>query len=141
MKKFEKEYYGSATYSIAIMEFNGFIETLENVENLLKDSIETLNIILGRKEMSEDMLSCLKKYPLTEFCKVQRYIEGVRRAIRKYQNRLEQYLQENPNKKQEFDLVLEKLNILVREKQIFITEQIDKCFNCIRDFNDQTSVD
>lgn len=141
MKENNNEYYGQATFSLALIDINIFIETLANIEEILKDSENTLNLIESLKEQTKDSISCLEKYPLAEFCKVQRYLKHARNKVKIYQNKLVQYFSENPNKKEEFDKLLNEFKVIAENKQRFLTELIDKCFNCIKTFNNQNLIE
>ena len=141
MKENNNEYYGQATFSLAMIDINNFIETLANIEEILKDSENTLNLIESLKEQTKDSISCLEKYPLAEFSKVQRYLKHARNKVKIYQNKLVQYFSENPNKKEEFDKLLNEFKVIAENKQRFLTELIDKCFNCIKAFNNQNLIE
>lgn len=125
--------FGGAVFSVAMIEFDNYIQTLNNIEETLKEAIDTMNLIFSQKNGNVDFAECLKKYAFEKFCKAKSYVRDVKKSKFKYKKRLVEFLQENPDKNEEFIQKLSELNNLIEFKEKFLDEQIKKCFIYIQE--------
>ena len=125
----DKVNYDKATYSLAIIDIDIFIECLQNLEKSLKEANNNLELILTHDD--EALIPFIKTYSLKRFEDAKNYFKVVRIKVDKYRNKLIVFFSKNLVAKETFNLKVETLNNLIKEKESFIDEQILKCNNYI----------
>ena len=125
---------GKAMFSVAMIDFKTYTETIKTIDKKLEEA----NFILARalkSKPNEDYGYVVKKYAFTEYARVQKYLKDIKRLIKKHMKRCEPFLNENLEKKDEFDAQLNILIPLFEEKEKFVDEQIHKCFEYFQAYN------
>ena len=122
-----------AIYSLAMIDFQIYSDTLNHLEQTLAQSINTLNMIINCKDQNTYLEDYLKNNILTEFARAEKYIKRVKQEIIRYQNKVKDFISCNPEEKETFNTSLESLNKLLEEKSEFVAEQLRKCFDYIKD--------
>ena len=117
--------YDKATFSLAIIDFDLFIECLQNLDNHLKDARENMCLIF--REDNTELIPFIEQYSLRKFETAKNYFKTVKKSIIKYTNKLQIFLSKNPKSKETFDTKVKTLNELIEEKEIVIDEEIAKC--------------
>lgn len=127
--------YGRATFSLAMIDFRTYVDTLMSIDKKLEEANFVLNHVL-KSDRSEDMKNLLSEYAFVKFAKVQTFLKEVKKNIMKYQKKLQNFLAENPKEHEEFNAQLDILIPLFEEKEKFINEQIKKCFDYLNSLID-----
>ena len=117
--------YGKAVYSVAMIDFNSYIETLLNLDEELREPNRLLTYVFDKTEINDDLKDMINDLALSKFAKVKKYLKDVQNSIVKYQNKLEEFLNSHSQENQEFYEVLNVLIPLWEEKEKYIVEQID----------------
>ena len=123
--------YGKATYSVAMIDLDNYLNILTNLDSQLKEPNFVLEYVLKNTNYeAADYL--LKDHALTKFAKIDKDLENMKKAIIKYQKKLEQYLANNQTESEEFNKKLDILIPLHEEYSKLIKAQIKKCFEFIK---------
>lgn len=134
----DKVNYDKATYSLAIIDIDLFIDCLKNLEETLKDANENLELILSRDD--ENLVHFLQQYSLKKFEDAKNYFKVVRSKVDRYRNKLIVYFSKNLVAKETFNLKVKTLNELINEKELYIDGQILKCDDYIaRNFKEKNT--
>ena len=137
----EKINYGNATYSLAEIDIRSYIELLKNIDETLVEPIETMNLILKYNKPDQIMCKCLKEFPLRKFCEVNKHLTLMKKNVAKHENRIADFLNNNPSKREDFDNLKESFNTLFNEKSNFVNICINKCFEFLKEHNCQNGLD
>jgi hypothetical protein len=125
----DKVSYDKATYSLAIIDIDLFTECLQNLDVAVREAKENMELILTHN--NEELVPFLQQYSLKKFEDVKKYFRVVRSRVDKYRNKLVIYFSKNLIAQKTFNSKVEILNELLKEKELFIDAQIEKCNNYI----------
>ena len=123
--------YGKAIFSVAMIDFDNYIELLNKIDIELENPNFVLNYVLSKGNY-EDSADLLKEHAFSKFAKIKCALDKMEKEIVKYQNRLEEFLSENEDERTVFDRKLDILIPLHEEKSRFVKAQIQKCFDYIK---------
>lgn len=128
MQENKKINYGKATYSLAMIEFNEYVDLLKEMDKRLLESTDTFNLIICKTKKSKIYSEVLNEYVLPVFCKEKDFITSVKTSIEKYKTKLKTYLTENPTEFDCFNAKLIELNLLLKDKEKMVNKYIDRMF-------------
>lgn len=117
--------YDKATFSLAIIDIDLYTDSLQNLDMLLGEAKENMQLILAHKD--ENLVPFLQKYTLNKFEDAKKSFKNIRSKVDKYRNKLINYFKNNLTAKETFNLKVKILNEIIREKELFIDEQMKKC--------------
>ncbi|MBR4998959.1 MAG: hypothetical protein IKY10_03670 [Clostridia bacterium] len=120
--------YENAKYSLALIDFRQYVEVLLNLEKTLHEADFIYNYVMKKAEQTADDIVMLRRFSFTEYAKVQQYLKKVKKTILKYQTELNEFLNENEDKQQEFNKHLDELIPLVEQYEKEIDSKIQGCF-------------
>ena len=121
--------YDKARFSLAIIDLDLFVEGIQNIEFYISEAKDNMELILTRND--EDLVPFIKKYSLSKFKDVKKYMKTVKSKIDKYRNNLITYFKKNLIAKETFNSKVKTLNELIEEKQVIIDDYILQCENYI----------
>ena len=114
--------YDKATYSLALIDFDLFIESLNDLDKHMKDARENLYLIINKDD--PELVDYMETYALRKFKVAKRFFDTIRRDINKYTNKLKIFLSKNPKSKAVFDAKVKELTELMTEKETVIDNEI-----------------
>lgn len=121
--------YDKARYSLAIIDLDLFIEGIQNMNLNLSEAKENMELILSCND--ENLVPFLKRYSLSKFEDVKKYMKTVKSKIDRYRNNLIKYFSKNLIAQETFNIKAKNLNNLIEEKQVIIDAYILQCENYI----------
>ena len=113
--------YDNATYSLALIDFDLFIESLNDLDKHMKDARENLYLIINKDD--PELVVYMETYALRKFKVAKRFFDTIRRDINKYTNKLKIFLSKNPKSKAVFDAKVKELTELMAEKETGIDNE------------------
>lgn len=131
--------YGNALFSVAMIDLKTYTEAVKNIDKKLEEANFILDRVLKGKP-NEEYAYVVKKYAFAEYAEVQKYLKDLKELITKHMKRCKPFLSENLDKKDEFDAQLNILIPLFEEKEKFVEEQIQKCFEYLQELNQDVTV-
>ena len=114
--------YDKATYSLALIDFDLFIESLNDLDKHMKDARENLYLIINKDD--PELVDYMETYALRKFKVAKRFFDTIRRDINKYTHKLKIFLSKNPKSKAVFDAKVKELTELMTEKETVIDNEI-----------------
>lgn len=128
-----------ALYSLAMVEIEQYIKVVSDVDQVLNEPIKLMNQIF-KCEASDELIQCLGDLTIKPLGKVKRGLNAVNKKIAKYEKSLSSYLLANADKQIEFNKAIGDLRSLINQKQVFIKDNLDRCFNYIQNHNKSVNV-
>lgn len=130
--------YEKVTYSLAMIDFDNYLEVLTALDAELENPNYIVKIIIEKGKM-EDAQDLVREHAFVNYAKVKRYLDNMQESILKYQKYLEEYLKNDEIANKTFNQKLDIIIPLHEEKSKFVEQQIKKCFEYFKANNYQES--
>ena len=127
----KKIYVEQVAFASAMTELKSHTQTLFSMDKHLEEPSKVLEDVISTDKTGE-MADYLKMYALKDFYKAQKILRQIKNDVMMYIDKLDGFLQNNPKSFDEFYAQLDVLIPLWEEKKKFVSSQLDKGNNYLK---------